>query len=113
MLVRRFFIKENIPAFIFIVLSILFSYFVFSDVQSSPTDDLRLLLSFVALTFIFVTFKAQIEPIEYSIALIVLTAVALSLGNTKIATLFATYSYMLVIVSIVIYFYKFRKMPQS
>ena len=113
LLIRRFSSKQNIPVFIFILLSILLSYFVFAEVQSTLADDLRLFLSFITLIVIFMTIKAEVEPIEYSIVLMILTAIALPLGNIKIANIFATYGYLLVIVSIVIYFYKSRKVLQQ
>ncbi len=75
------------------VVSILSSYFVFSE------DMVRVFLSFITLIPLFVIMKSNIHPIQYSLALLFFSAVELTLGNEKSANQLGMYSYWLLVVA--------------
>jgi ABC-type transport system involved in cytochrome c biogenesis permease subunit len=103
-LIGRFSSRSNIYRSLFIACWILLSYFFFSETGTTLVDDLRLFLSFLALIAIFVSYTADIGPVEYSIVLLILGAIGLAAGNEKIANHLAVYSYLLLIVGIIKYF---------
>jgi hypothetical protein len=98
---RRFLSKNNIIPFLFLVIVLLSSYFVF------PQDQLRIFLSFMTLIPVFLIFKIDIGPVEYSIVLLVFSAVELAFINESVANKFVLYAYWLLVVGVALYFIKY------
>lgn len=100
---RKFFTKDNAFPLLITIIVILSSHFIF------PNDQLRIFLSFMILIPVFLSFKFEIGPIEYSIILLIFTSVELALNRHSVANQFALYSYWLLVTGVCTYFIKYLR----
>jgi hypothetical protein len=93
--------KRNIITFLYILVVILSSYFVF------PQDQIKIFVSFIIIVPVCLTLKSEVSPVLYSIALLILSGFELAGANYLVANRLSLYSYWLLVAGLIIYFIEF------